>query len=127
MKRYTLSVYDNTVKEPVMTVQVDELSSGHDKDGPWLRAGKDAAEPRTSFMNTTFNIEQKFAPGFDPEKVAEAVRADVQRTMEKRALSETSRIEAFRAEMEEVMASNNPLDASARYVARQVLAFLAGL
>jgi hypothetical protein len=127
MKRYTLSVYDNIVKEPVMTVQVDEFSCTHGEDGASVRAGKDATEPRTSFMNTTFNIEQKFAPGFDPEKVAEAVRANVQRVMEKRMLSETSRIEAFRAEMEEVMASNNPLDASARYVARQVLAFLAGL
>lgn len=70
MKRYTLSVYDNTVKEPVMTVQVDELSSGHDKDGPWLRTGK------VPFTQQIFNIEQKFAKDFDPGRVLAAVRED---------------------------------------------------
>jgi hypothetical protein len=86
MKRYTLSVYDNIVKEPVMTVQVDEFSCTHGEDGASVRAGKDAAKPRTIFMNTTFNIEQKFDRDFNPGRVLTAVSEGIPYPSEIQAL-----------------------------------------
>lgn len=80
MKRYTLTITDNADKSSLLAIEMDDyraMSFG-------LSTKIEIGDP-IPFTQQIFNIEQKFAAGFDPGRVMAAVREDASKLANKRA------------------------------------------